>query len=319
MDHHENDPSSVDAIEAAEEFAQVVEVLTTPYLGAVWERDLPNRRKLASIVCIKRQLEAIRSGMLLAKNNLGHMGAVFLRPACEEAMWLSYLHKIDEEDANRLLSSMTALDVTRSIIAQQQYAGKRGMRSLGFPANIAKHAGEGKRFAEEELQEFGRHLGWPKDDSDSYIAPPPVAWIAQQCNMAKLYDFLYSATSRSVHFSAGEVSRRGWAYLDEEGEEHEMDFLPDVYHTYRTDFSLYWCCSLLVETLAAALPTLMPEEIGDDVEQRMLQAVKKVGAIGVVPIIVPSEFNIPQMRRRIEETITRAREIQRRARERGDL
>ncbi len=298
---------------------QAAEELTTPYLGAIWEKDLPNRRKLASIVCIKRQLEAIRSAILLAKNDLGHMGVVFLRPACEEAMWLSYLHRIGEEDANRLLASMTTLDVTRSIIAQQQYAGKRGMKSLGFPANIAKNAGDGKRFAEAELQEFGRNLGWPKDDSDNCIAPPPVAWIAQQCNMGKLYDFLYSATSRSVHFSAGEISRRGWAYLDEEGEEHEMDFLPGVYHRYRTDFSLYWCCTLLVETLVSAYPALAPEEIDDVVEQRMLRAVKKIGAIGVVPIIVPAEFNIPQMRQRIEETIARAREVRRRAREEGEL
>lgn len=41
---------------------------------------------------------------------------------------------------------------------------------------------------------------------------PSAEWIAERADKRDLYDYLHAATSRALHFSAGEIMRRGWGH-----------------------------------------------------------------------------------------------------------
>jgi len=49
-----------------------------------------------------------------------------------------------------------------------------------------------------------------------------------------MYEFLYHASSRVVHFSVPELMRRIW------GRPGEMTIASNLYEKYWADFSLYW-------------------------------------------------------------------------------
>jgi hypothetical protein len=67
-----------------------------------------------------------------------------------------------------------------------------------------ERATEAKTRARDRLRALQKKHGWSGGDS------PSGAWIADQADERHLYDYLFAATSRANHFSAGEVLRRGW-------------------------------------------------------------------------------------------------------------
>jgi len=71
---------------------------------------------------------------------------------------------------------------------------------------------------------------------------PSVAWIARKTNSEALYNYLYHATSRSVHFSVGEILRNVWGHFD------NMAFDSTYFSKYWSAFSLYWGWKILAET-----------------------------------------------------------------------
>ncbi|WP_327582219.1 DUF5677 domain-containing protein [Nonomuraea sp. NBC_00507] len=279
-------------INAAEELVDRAIAFMEPYTEITWKAGVENPKKLAAAFCVKRQIDGIRAAITLARAGLGHMSASFIRPACEDLFWLSYLDKLDAQVAKRLLGAMTALDASRSVIAQQQYSGKKTMTRLGFPAKFVKYSYANKLQSEAVLKELSGTLGWPNTDEGVL---PPTAWVAAQTGNSKLYDFLYSATSRVVHFSMGEVARRGWS-IPEDGDPQNsiIDFNSPNHLNYRTDFALYWCCHLFALTWPTALSCLEADLEGADegVLDVYTEALKRLASHGKVPVTLPSEFNL---------------------------
>src|SRR3954464_1513657 len=110
------------------------------------------------------------------------------------------------------------------------------MRHLGFPRAFVREQLPARKHLEAELATLGRSLGWPDDTRGL----PSVGWVALQTKLAKLYDYLYSATSRGVHFSPSEAARSAWSEsLDPDA---TMTLMAEPYRRYRTAFSLHWLC-----------------------------------------------------------------------------
>jgi hypothetical protein len=111
--------------------------------------------------------------------------------------------------------------------------------------------------------------------------------------MSDLHGFLYSASSKGVHFSVTEHRRS--AYFSP-GSGATVTLAAPSYVAYRSGFVLYWLCYLLVRTLAAVGPTLpgSSDASSDDDDDGLLSIAKRVAAYGKVPIVMPFELNLEE-------------------------
>lgn len=236
---------------------------------------------------IVRQASAIRSTVVLAENGLGHAALPMVRPACDELIWLSYLCSLEEAQRTALLLLLHDNEGARTVMAQQQHLGSRTMRGIGFPKAFVRSMETARKVTEDLLVALGKTLAWPESGS----VPPGAAWLASQVSLSKLHAFLYSATSKGVHFSVMECFRSGYNDGTPDG---PITVGAPIYTAYRSAFTLMWQCELLIRTLAAVSST-MPEFGGDDLDDGdgYIDAVERVAKYGKVPIVMPSEFNLP--------------------------
>src|SRR5436190_14622705 len=87
----------------------------------------------------------------------------------------------------------------------------------------------------KRLMSLGDVLGWNKGDSGRRrVAKPSLYFIAERTGNKNLYDFLYHATSRSVHFSITEILRGVW------GRPGDMSISSSHFANYWSAFSLSW-------------------------------------------------------------------------------
>lgn len=237
---------------------------------------------------LERQVAGVQAAVTLARASLGHLALPLVRPACDERIWWSYLLSLSDRKRHRLLAQMAMLESTRAVESQQQYLGKKVMKELGFSKSFVNSQAKTRTKLEQEISLLGHELDWP-DDIRGF---PSVGWVASQSGLGALYQFLYAATSKGVHFSPSEALRSGWAESLEP--DAEVTIMADAYRAYRTDFSLHWLCWLLLETSITVWTLLAPEapEVSEDVSQRFQAAADKIGALGQIPIVLAAEFNL---------------------------
>ena len=238
---------------------------------------------------VHRQLSAIRGAVLLAENELGHLTLPLIRPACEERIWLTYLLSLEPEDQNLLISLMVRLEGALMVEAQQKYFGSKMMKRLGFSKQFVTGQTANRAEAEEKLAGLGERLGWKAEPGEL----PTTGWLASTTGLSQLYEFVYSATSKGVHFSPSEQFRSGWTGSDPAD---RVRFLADSYTAYRADFGLYWLSVLFAETLATVLKHGLLEDsmFADDIAAQELRSiVATIRSRSPVPIALASEFNRP--------------------------
>jgi hypothetical protein len=97
------------------------------------EEDFP---VLAAQHAVQRQLEAIRAALELADSGLGHLAVGFVRPACDEFLWLKYFAQVSAEDLRKIFLLMAVRDGLRSVAAAQGYVGAESMIAIGFPRSL---------------------------------------------------------------------------------------------------------------------------------------------------------------------------------------
>jgi hypothetical protein len=252
-----------------------------------------NASALVARFILERQTGALRSAVILANESMGHFALPMVRPACEERIWAAYIYTLEDALRNRLLLLLVTLESSRAVTAQQQFLGSKVMKGLGFPKSFVNAQPAGRKQLEAELATVGRHLGWPEDTR----GVPSVGWLASQTNQEKLYEFLYAATSKGVHFSPSEAARSGWS--SDLAPDSMVTLIAEPYRLYRTAFSLHWLCSLLIETaiVLAEHGGLAEIELSDEAGQAMLEAAELVGSAGQLPIVLASEFNLSQSER----------------------
>jgi hypothetical protein len=253
-----------------------------------FDQMVDNLPALAFRVSVLRQVEALEAGVALTRDRLGHLSVMFVRPACDEYFWLKYLTVIEDEPLRKLLGLLSQVEGLTSVLTQQQYAGKKDMKYLGFPAAFVNQSIRARAATVDQLTTLGVELGWPQRHDLSASAVPSTHWVANKAGGGKLYDFLYSASSRMLHFSMGEVARRGWA----DSPTGAIDLASPSYTVYRAHFGLYWAVHLLILTLP------LGSKLGEDLDKKIvsmdsyLEVVRRIAAFGKVPITTPAEFNL---------------------------
>lgn len=237
-------------------------------------------------VAVQRQRESLDAGLRLAESAMGHIAVGFVRPACEEFLWLKYLASLDIADATVAFVALGNHDALRSLVAVKGYKGTESLVRLGFPRPFVDAADGLVQQAAMQLKDLKSKLGWDGGKG------PTVKWIASAVGELPLYEYLYAASSRAVHFSAGEALRRGW--FDSAGRVS----VKDVDHrVYLSDFALSELLRLFTKTLLVSDrwldvgQTHEPIEF-DEGDKSFEDRIAAFNAIGTVPLVWVKEYEL---------------------------
>lgn len=282
---NESVPREPDRIALATRLVQHFErVFISRHKDIRWIDILEDPLLLAEKACIVRQHEALRAALALNESGVGHLAVGFVRPACEEYIWLGYLNSIDRKKAGRLLVALNLSEAARSLEAQRNFMGTDEMIAYGFPAAFLSEIKSWPTKARTMIKELATELGWPGDTGRI----PSAEWFARRAGSKNLYDFLYSATSRMLHFSPSEISRRTWG---EEGAPAVVRLDDPDYVEYRLDFALYWQVYLFAQTLGVIRPP-SGFALEKNEEAEMMEALKVWADMGKMPLLTPEEMNL---------------------------
>ena len=282
-------PVSTSRSTDAEDLCGAIEALLEhlkPFVAHITDIDWKPKDGVLSLILrgmVRRQYDCLGAVTTLVRNGLGYAAAPMLRPACEEFIWATYLAQLQKAEAEELVSVVGHGEVVASLSAQDDYAGRKVTRELGLEAHLLKMR-RSEPFARARLQKLGQKLGWEKRTVQSGSLPS-VGYIAKQIGQTKLYNLLYHATSRFVHFSTSELLRRAW------GKSGKVTICSDNFGEYWAAFTLHWGGLLLLRTTAAvarALENEMPENLLD--AESLLRTAEEIADHGLVPIITAAEL-----------------------------
>jgi hypothetical protein len=121
-----------------------------------------------------------------------------LRGLCEDVIVLKYLiEKIDNEDSEELITKWNRQETYENIEKQ-----KRFFRNNGSYQPILPNRKDRPKLNPPK-KDLKKKYHWKKEK-------PSVSEMAKACGLDEVYDYLYAATSRTVHFSPSVLFRMGW-------------------------------------------------------------------------------------------------------------
>jgi hypothetical protein len=231
---------------------------------------------------VRRQFDCLASTVELVSVSRGYAAAPLLRPACEEFIWTKYLMKLKRETAERLIKAVAQSEMLASLEAQDTYAGRKISKELG----LSKYLTSMQRHTDHLRSEFrslGTELDWGKREIEAG-RPPTVNLLAKKTGETKLYNLLYHASSRFVHFSPSELLRRTW------GKDGEVSIHSTNFGKYWAAFALHWGAYVFSHTvgnIAAVIEDSFDYKIDGNA---VLAAAEAIGSFGVVPIVTAEEL-----------------------------
>lgn len=138
------------------------------------------------------------------QNQAGNPHSFFLQPTlrglCEDVIALKYfIEKIDRADAEVLINTWLSQQTFESIEKQ----GKFFKSNRPYQPILSIRNTDNLDSLRAKLSSFKQKYGWRNDK-------PSVSQMAKACGLNEIYDYLYAATSRTVHFSPSVLFRMGW-------------------------------------------------------------------------------------------------------------
>jgi hypothetical protein len=241
-----------------------------------------------SLLCccvLRRQFDALEAIVNLTHRREGHSSVPLLRPACEEFLWIKYLRALDPAIREAIVLQKSQIEIAETVEAQRLYAGDEVMKQFGFTAKYISGLQESKKRAQTELKLIKIKLKWP-------IRPeflPSVSFIARATNERELYDLIYHATSRTVHFNVSELLRRAW------GDATEVKITSQKMSEYWSRFSLYWGWRIFFFSFVEVAEDF--ERAGVSVrnfedELMFERLMSQFSEPGIMPIVTPEELNL---------------------------
>jgi hypothetical protein len=101
---------------------------------------------------------------------------------------------------------LARVEIGEDLAAQRDEIGTDdGMVALGFSKRYLEAASRMTSSTRREFAQLASELGWPDNRPRLNIR-----FLAEKTGRLDLYDFLYHATSRFVHFKVKELLRRAW-------------------------------------------------------------------------------------------------------------
>jgi len=270
-------------IAATEDFVDIAERLTA--VGDLeWVAVESDFRLLAVNTSLRRQLESIQAAVMLCQQGLGHLAVAFVRASLEDVMYLGFFVSLDREDSQHLFKTMGTWDHLRSLLAQREYVGDEAMHTLWYSQEFLNWAELLKDQTRSELKQLQKKYRW----SGGIL--PAGDWIAERSGHGDLYGYLHAATSRALHFSAGEILRRGWGEPSGKVITDKPEF-----REHLAAFALDQLWRLFLDTLKAAEPLIEAAGLSSDPAldfEEMKPILDRLLAIGRVPLVHAHEWNL---------------------------
>lgn len=234
---------------------------------------------------LRRQFESLDAISFLVANERGYAAPPLLRSSCEELIWIKYLTGIANSDAEQLLLCAQNDEVFHSVKAQDDYAGRSVTKKLRL-LRVLKNAERVRKSNRKKLMRLGKKLTWDRHTTQSGQLPS-LKWLARKTGQTDIYNYIYHAPSRFVHFSSHELLRRAW------GKPGNLSIRSVHFRDYWGAFALYWGFRLFLDSMIELchLPG-MPEMEVD--EAKFAASAERVGAHGRVPIITAEELAWPK-------------------------
>ncbi len=172
-----------------------------------------------------------------------------LRSLCEDLIVFTFLDGLGVEDRNKALSLLISLNIMEGVKAQSEFFGETR------PWQPVVQLTEENDFNEEqELRILSAKLGWKGRQ-----AWPTVWYMAKAASLHVLYSYLYSATSKLVHFSPHILLRMGWGgTIDDIGDHTEWTFTTENFKQYYTEFNQTYSLMLFLQLIRGPAATLLP-------------------------------------------------------------
>ena len=160
-----------------------------------------------------------------------------LRGICEDFIALKYFNEvIDPQDAQQILHAWTVNQIAEGVNKQEAFFSDNRPRQpifsyFGKDEHILKSSNNLLKNYRSKYK-WGRKL-------------PTIIHMADSCSLRPLYDYLYSATSRYVHFSPHIFMRMGWG--DSNTNDPSFRFSTTNFSKYYVEFSRFYGTFLFVK------------------------------------------------------------------------
>jgi len=240
------------------------------------------------LVCrcvLRRQFDALGAMVSMVSRGEAHASVPLLRPACEEFLWIKYLQTVKSELREEIVLQKSLIETADSLDAQRAYAGDGTMKELGFTTRFLDGFIEYRQIAQSKLKTAKKQLNWPRRPE----LLPSTRYLARVTNEMELYDLIYHATSRTVHFTVSELLRWAW------GDAKEVTISSRHMNEYWAIFSLYWGWRLFFFTFAQIAEAfesagVFLQDFSDEALFESLMS--EFASLGMVPIITSHEMNL---------------------------
>lgn len=177
---------------------------------------------------------------LLCNNLFNSQDSFFLMPSlrgiCEDLITIKYLKEHIKKDQDKLIALLTAKSTVEGTIIQKAFFDDYRPEQIVLQF---KDATEGLESMNMEIKSILK-LNGLKGDKDF----PSVSHMATDAKLIKLYDYLYYATSKTVHFEPGMLMRMGWA---RDMTSTTFTFSTKNFDHYYFDFCSYYSAFLFLE------------------------------------------------------------------------
>lgn len=211
-------------------------------------------------------------------------GSYFLMPTLrsitEELISLKFILDKYKGDKNDLLVTFANKNCSESIMAQEEFFKKNKPNQEIVNRKIL---GNQMFDLDDKLKQL-----W-KDHGLNDRSFPSVAYMATESKLIKLYNYLYAATSKQVHFNPHDLMRLGWT---ENIKERPIVHTFSIKHfeKYYESFNIYYASFLFVE-MTKAFKTFLK------LDNKFMKDVQKIeevmNSIGRIPELVTfEELNI---------------------------
>ena len=238
---------------------------------------------------LRRQFESLQAISQLVATGDGFVAGPLLRSACEELIWVKYLTNIPTEQAEQLVVYFALDERHRSLHAQDKFAGRSVTEGLGL-LPFLEESNTFRKGWRQRIRDIGTRLDWP-ERSIRECQLPPMWWLAKATDEQSAFDYIYHATSRYVHFSVHELLRRAWG----NPWEGTLSVSSIHFRDYWAHFCLYWGLLLFIRTDQALVSgeALIVKEIDEAKSAKILEVMKRIGKLGIPPIISAEELAWP--------------------------
>jgi hypothetical protein len=253
--------------------------------------DLP---KFCARAAVTRQAESLDAACDAAARGHGFAVASLVRPAVEELVTLRYLLVLGPDDSTQFLSAKLQQDLASAFTAQRRFEGATPWGpevTLPTEGALDTHA----ETATKELVQLGARHGWKiiGRGASRRCYGPSMPLMSDEVGERDLYDYIYAASSRLVHFSPTELLRRGWF----DPPDGEVRLSSSNLDSWWSAFGLGWGDVLLARTCAAALELDALPDTQVPSPPEGLEDVVADAAASIPPLVTLSELNLSQPRR----------------------